>query len=131
MLDPLGPNGTLRYVPAVFDWRNDSEVKMPALLAPADAILLFDGIFLLRPELDGSWELTIWVDAAFDVTIARAKSRARDDGTSIDGLRERYRCRYVPGQMLYLHECRPRQRADLVVDNTDLANPRLLDQRTA
>lgn len=129
LLDPLGPNGCLRYVPAVFDWRTDSEVRVPVREAPPDSVLVLDGVFLLRPELDGSWDLTIWVDAAFDVTVARAETRARQDGSGVLGLRERYQRRYVPGQMLYLSEAQPSRRADLVVDNNDFANPRLLDQR--
>jgi uridine kinase len=34
--------------------------------------------------------------------------------------------RYVDGQRLYLAACAPRERATVVVDNTDLAAPKLL-----
>ena len=71
----------------MFDWRTDSEVEIPVQAALPEAVLLFEGVFLQRPELDGSWELTIWVEAEFDVTVARAEDRARKDGSGALGLR--------------------------------------------
>ena len=98
-------------------------------MARPESVMLFDGVFILRPELDGSWDLTIRVEASFDSTVSRAEHRARKNGVGMDGLRNRYEHRYVPGQVLYVNECRPRERADLVMDNNDLVNPRLIDRR--
>jgi uridine kinase len=41
-------------------------------------------------------------------------------------MRERYLSRYVPGESRYLDEVAPERLADLVVDNTDPARPRLV-----
>lgn len=60
LLEPLGPGGSLRYRRAIFDHRLDRPVEAPEELAPADAILLFDGIFLHRPELVDHWDLSIF-----------------------------------------------------------------------
>ena len=38
-------------------------------------------------------------------------------------LRNRYEQRYIPGQKLYLNECRPKEKADAVFDNTDIDHP--------
>ena len=48
LLEPLGPNGDLAYRSAVFDYRTDAPVAAPVQQAVPDAILLFDGVFLLR-----------------------------------------------------------------------------------
>lgn len=66
LLVPLGPQGSLRYRRAVFDFRSDSPVDEPSTEAPPDALLLFDGVFLSRPELDGYWDFRIFVDVYFD-----------------------------------------------------------------
>jgi uridine kinase len=50
LLVPLGPGGSRLYCPAVFNYRTDSEIPMRFETAPPDAILLFDGVFLLRPS---------------------------------------------------------------------------------
>jgi hypothetical protein len=46
LLDPLGP-GSRRYRTAVFDHRGDVPVESSPCLAPAGAVLLYDGVFLL------------------------------------------------------------------------------------
>jgi uridine kinase len=51
LLDPLGPGGDRRFRSATFDYRIDRRVDAPLQTAAADAILLFDGVFLQRSEL--------------------------------------------------------------------------------
>ena len=38
----------------------------------------------------------------------------------------RYYTRYIPGQRIYLDRCRPLEKADIVIDNRDLARPTFL-----
>ncbi|HEX8845992.1 MAG TPA: hypothetical protein VF791_15180 [Pyrinomonadaceae bacterium] len=125
LLAPLGPGGSRQYLRAVFDYRTDSEVRLPAQVAEEDAILLFDGVFLLRPELFEQWDFTIFVEAAFETTLGRAEQRDELLFGSIGEVRERYLKRYIPGQKLYMAESRPRERADVVVDNNDPQNPKV------
>ena len=75
LLDPLGPGGDRRFQQAVYDFATDTALSPPATTAPADAVLLFDGVFLLRPELIDRWDLRIFVSAAFEETLARARTR--------------------------------------------------------
>jgi uridine kinase len=128
LLAPLGLGGSRRYRPAVFDYRTDSEVRAAPRVAEASAVLLFDGVFLLRPELRGCWELTIFVDAPFDVTLGRAQQRDQAIFGDFGTVTRCYQDRYIPGQKLYLEACRPRQCADLVVENTDPGQPALYER---
>jgi uridine kinase len=129
LLDPLGPGGNRRYRRALFDWRSDAALDLPPETAPDDAVLLFDGIFLQRPELVEVWDLRIFLQVAFDEVLRRAVLR---DGAGPDdaaAIHERYHERYIPGQQLYLEAARPQERADILVDNNDPAAPRLIFQR--
>jgi uridine kinase len=87
-------------------------------------VLLFDGVFLQCPELADSWDFRIWVEAPFDVTVPRA---VRRDAAGHDerAVALKYRSRYVPGQIMYLKQCDPRDKADVVVDNSDFDHPDL------
>ena len=123
LLAPLGPSGSRQYVPAVFDYRTDSEVQIPIRAAEENAVLLFDGVFLLRPELREHWEFTVFVAAAFEVTLARAMELDLALFGSAEAVTERYEQRYIPGQELYFEECQPEERAKVVVDNNDARNP--------
>lgn len=126
LLDPLGPGGDRRYRVAAFDHRRNAPADAPWLVAPPDAVLLLDGIFLQRPELAGCFELTIFVDVPFAETLARGVRRDTPPTGDPAATRARWERRYIPGQRLYLSEARPRERADVVVDNRDPAHPRLI-----
>lgn len=126
LLAPLGPAGSRRYVSAVFDYRTDSEVQSPIRVAEVNSVLLLDGVFLLRPEVMGYWDFTIFVNATFETILARAEQRDAVLFGSVEEVRERYERRYIPGQKLYLDECRPRERAAVVLDNNDPLNPVIL-----
>jgi uridine kinase len=65
LLAPLGPGGSRWIKRAVFDYRNDSRVDLPEEEVRADAILLFDGVFLHCRELVSFWDATIYLDVPF------------------------------------------------------------------
>jgi uridine kinase len=119
LLHPLGPDGDRRYRRAVFDFRTDSPVDAPLEDAASDAVLLFDGVFLLIPDLRPYWDFSIFVRASFETTIARAEVRDRQLFGTAAQVRQRYEQRYVPGQRLYLAEAQPDRHASLVVDNDE------------
>ena len=123
LLVPLGAGGTRRYRRAVFDHAADSMVDAPLETADDSAVLLFDGIFVHRPELVSYWDFTIFLDVRFDVTVPRNALRF---GLSPSVVADDNR-RYVEGQKLYLEECRPWSQATMVVDNNDFENPRILE----
>ena len=126
LLQPLGPGGSLCYRRATFNYRVDSAVDSPIEQAPPNAFLLFDGVFLHRPELRLHWDITLFLDAPFEVTIARC---ARRDGGSPDVEAAENR-RYVEGQKLYFRECEPAHRATIVIRNDDLTSPAIRVDRS-
>jgi uridine kinase len=122
VLIPLGPGGNRRYRPAGHDLASDQVLQPPPSQAPAGAVVVVDGLFLHRAELDGAWELSIFLDVGFDETARRMGHR---DGSEPDPEHPSL-ARYVLAQRRYLASCRPRQHADIVIDNTALDAPVLL-----
>jgi uridine kinase len=123
LLDPLGPDGDRRYQDAVYDLDTDTAVSQPATTAPADAVLLLDGVFLLRPELIGRWDLSIFVSAAFEQTLDRARIRDLARLGSTAEVERRFRTRYIPAQKLYFGIARPADHADIIVHNDEPQRP--------
>jgi uridine kinase len=129
LLDPLGPGGSRRHSTATFDVRTDQPASSPFRVAPPHAVLVLDGVFLLRPELNDAWDLRIFLEVSFKEALRRAVTRDRALFGSARATRARYRQRYVPAQRRYLTTVQPRRIADLVIDNHDPAAPRLLTSR--
>jgi uridine kinase len=122
LLDPLGPNGDRRFQHTVYDHTADTVLSPPVSTAPADAILLFDGVFLMRPELIDRWDLRIFVSIALEKTVDRAVIRERQMSSQVD-VERRWRERYIPSQQLYFGTARPTEHADIIVHNDEPQQP--------
>jgi len=122
LLDPLGPGGSRRFKEAIYDRTTDAALHLPVRTAPADAVLLFDGVFLQRSELFDRWDLRIFVAVAAEETIARAVIRERRSASAV-AIERRWRERYIPSQQFYFAKDRPAENADIVVQNDDLQHP--------
>jgi uridine kinase len=126
LLEPLSPNGDRRYRTAVFDLQHDQPVERPWATAPQDAILVIDGIFLLRPCLMPYWDLTIYLNVDFTHSMARGIQRDAAFYGSMEAAEQRYLQRYIPGQQLYHQAAQPLDKADILIDNNDLEAPEFI-----
>ena len=114
--------GTTGFQLAAFDVVRDAPVESQWVTAPLDAVLVVDGVFLHRPELRDLWDWSIWLDVPFDVSYARMALRDGSDPDPDAPSNARYR----QGQEIYLREARPQEAASVIVDNADLAHPRIV-----
>lgn len=133
LLDPLRSGGGATYRTAVFDEPSDRPVDQPGQVASGRELLIFDGIFLCRPELTGYWDLLVFLDAKARVDLDRlghVMAEAPAGGTElVDHVLawvERID-RYAAGMRYYLDSAAPMMRADLVIDNNDLAQPVIVE----
>ncbi|MEV4279665.1 AAA family ATPase [Actinoplanes xinjiangensis] len=122
LLDPLGPGGDRRIRHAVYDRTADAVLSPPVVTVPAGAVLLFDGVFLMRPELIDRWDLRILVSTALEKTVDRAVLRESRVSSRAD-VERRWRERYLPAQRLYFTLARPADRADVIVHNDEPQRP--------
>src|SRR4028119_444553 len=61
LLRPLSPHGTRVFHTAAFDHRTDKAILSAEEYAEPNAVLIFDGIFLHRPELRAYWDFSIFL----------------------------------------------------------------------
>jgi uridine kinase len=115
VLDPLGPRGDRRIRREVFDHRTDAPANAPDEEIPMDAVVIVEGMFLHRDELVDRWDWSVFLDVPFTETARRMAER---DGSHPDPDHPSMR-RYVEGQRIYFASCQPRERAVLVLDNTN------------
>lgn len=125
LLIPLGPGGDRRYTTAIMEPSARAALESPIEVAADDAVLLADGAFLQRPELDAYWDLRVYVDVSFDVVLRRGIERDQQWMTSAAAAEQRYLNKYIPGERLYVDQLNPRDRAQVVIGNEDPASPTL------
>jgi uridine kinase len=131
LLRPLGPGGDRVHVTRVFDMQADRAIHVSPRTASRDAVLLLEGVFLLRPELREQFDYTVFLDAPFDVCLTRALARdTQATGDDAAAIRARYASRYWPAQRLYFAEVGPRELADLVIDHADPLAPSIARERS-
>ena len=91
--------------------------------APGDAVLIFEGVLLLRDEIAAAWDFSIFLAVSWDAVLARGLARDTHGGVDPEDLRLRYTQRYIPGQRLYVERYHPHRRATVVIDNEDPSAP--------
>ena len=120
LLDPFRAGGVIHT--GIHDVVADAPRSVSAGAPAPDAVLILDGIFLHRAELVDRWDLSIYLDVDVAVSIPRGAGRGfGDPDPSAPSNR-----RYVEGQRLYLAEADPAGRATIVVDATDIDQPRIV-----
>jgi uridine kinase len=126
LLRPLGESGSRLYRTEIYDRRTDLLVEAEQMEASADAILLFDGVFLLRPELVDAWDFRVFITVASEEIIRRARIRDAEMYGSPDDAERRFRARYLPSQRHYRGTVQPAELADVVLENDDPSRPVVL-----
>lgn len=120
VLDPLQPGGAGRIRLRHHDLVSDAFLDEPLVTVAPQDVVVVDGVFLQSSALADRWDLTVFLDAPFEVTVRRAIDRDESESRHArDAAELLARERYVPGQRLYLERHDPIGRADIVVDATD------------
>lgn len=116
LLNPLGPDGDLRYRTAIIDLDGDAPLNELPQAAGQRDVLIADGSFLQKPEVRPHWDIVIFLRTSF--AAAEERGVRRDSGAlgGEDLAREAFRTRYHAAQRRYLAECDPESSATMVID---------------
>ena len=127
----LGPLKSLeepvKLSTAKFDWKSDETVEPDKVLFQSGDILLFEGVFLQRPELVSYWDLKVFVDIPFELSLERGLNRDSHLLGGEEATRTKYQERYIPGQKIYFEKVNPKASADVVIDNSEPAKPGIME----
>jgi len=121
LIDPL-LSGNLIYKTKIFNVQKNQAISEEAKKAKPGSILILDGIFLHRSELNHFWHYSIFLKAPFSITIPRGAQR----GYGNPELSAPSNHRYIAGQKIYLKSCQPEKIASIVIDYSNLESPELI-----
>lgn len=125
--------GAAQVRTAAFDEPSDAAMNTVATVEPV-AVLVFDGLFLQRPELDGHWDVTIFLDADarrdrewLGFLLDDLPDHEVDRAATLDARLARARWpRYRDGWSTYVEAVQPAATATVVIDNNDFAVPAIV-----
>ena len=126
LLEPSGPGGSGRVALCGIDPLTQVDQSAVVATMPADGVLIVDGVFAFRPEIDACWDLRIWLEIDPELSVRRGIERDAETEVDSGTVEVLHRDRYLASELLYLDEVDPRVLADVVVDNTEIDRPRLL-----
>ena len=115
VLDPLGPCGSMQWLPGLRDPRTDRPLRRPAVPAPPGTVAVVDGLFLGRWDVADAVDLRVFLDVS---PAARARRVPADE-----------RARVLPAWERYLEWCDPAASAAFVVRHDRPSHPALLAER--
>jgi uridine kinase len=126
LLEPSGPTGSGVVALCSIDPLTQRDHAATTVGIRVDGVLIVDGVFAQRPELDAYWDLRIWLDVDLEDSLARGARRDASLEGSDEAAEALHRSRYLPAEMLYIAECDPASKADIVIDNREFSEPRVL-----
>ena len=105
VLEPLAAGRSARY--QRWDWPTDSGAEWIAV--PPGVPVLVEGVSSTDVRLPVPWDVTLWVEAPYEVRLARGVAR---DG---EGMREQWVHAWMPSEDAYEAAQRPQDRVDAIV----------------
>lgn len=127
-------NGATEVLTSAFDEPTDTSAECVVEVDP-QAVLVFDGLFLHRPEFAPLWDVSVYLDANerrdaawMSFLFGELPSGSIERAAELDRRLELARWpRYRSGWRAYVDDVAPSRRATFVIDNNDLARPLLVD----
>ena len=125
LLQPAGRYGSGQCVLCSIDPVTQMDHSSIMTVAETDAILIVDGQFACRPEINDHWDFRVWLDVDPETSYRRGAARnAQWLGSQAEVLQ---RLRYMAADELYCAGVRPQDLADVRIDNRTFDLPYFMD----
>lgn len=124
ILNPIVENKNLKGKIKTLNLMSDAYDMERSFDIDEETVVLFEGVFIYREELNGYFDYRILIKVPFEES--RRRGEIRDVPLyGMDVLRK-YDEKYLPAQKKYFEEIDPENISDLVIDNSDWNNPKIL-----
>jgi uridine kinase len=126
LLKPVITDGILNKELLLLDIEKNEFINRKRFVVDEDTIILFEGVLLYREPLNQYFDFQIFIDVSYDEVLKRAVKR--DVGLFGDTVIEKYKNKYIPIQKLYIERNSPKDTSDIIIDNNDYCNPKIIKQ---
>jgi phosphoglycolate phosphatase-like HAD superfamily hydrolase/uridine kinase len=120
LLAPLQKKRPVTLKLKTLNWETDRYENKRGYTINQDTIVIFEGVFLFRKELAPYIDYKIFLDIPFEESKKRAILR------DPQAIVSKYDVKYLPAQVKYTQDYPPPRTADIIIDNTNVEQPRLV-----
>ncbi|OOQ92813.1 AAA family ATPase [Bacillus cereus] len=123
LLKPLGPSGNLQYETISHNLITDVSVHNEPLVTLSNMVLIVDGTFLLKKDIEHLFDYKIFVDTDFEIARKRGAKRETEAFGSYEEAEKMFLNRYHAACKMYIDEHNPKECADVVFQNNNFDEP--------
>ncbi|MED1284177.1 AAA family ATPase [Bacillus mycoides] len=123
LLKPLGPNGNLQYETISHNLITDMPVHNTPLVASPTMVLIVDGTFLLKKEIEYLFDYKIFVDTDFETARNRGAERETEAFGGYEEAEKMFINRYHAACKMYIDEHNPKECANVIFQNSNFDDP--------
>ncbi|MFC0604147.1 hypothetical protein [Winogradskyella pulchriflava] len=119
------------YTIATHNLETDEYLNLEPIALENNTVLITDGAYLFKPNYRNYWDLKIYLKTSFEIAMKRGIERDKNSLGGIELTREKYEKRYHKSSRIYLNENKPEKIADIIIDNSDFNNLKIIKNTTA
>lgn len=123
ILSKIKENNSIDIELSLVDLESDTRTNKNRYKIEKETIVIIEGVLLYRHPIENYFDYKIYLDIEFEEVLRRAEIRDVPI-YGIDFL-QRYKRKYIPIQLWYIENCMPKQKSDIVIDNTDYYFPKI------
>jgi uridine kinase len=110
------------FIEKIHDLETDELLYLEPIKLRPTSVLLTDGAYLFKDIFLPYWDLKIYLKNDFQVALQRGIERDAAIFGDVEQAKEKYKNRYHLASAMYIHECAPETKADIIINNTDFEN---------
>ena len=104
---------------ASHDLNTDKYLNLEPVEITNNTIIITDGAYLFKPNYREHWDLKIYLKTDFQTALVRGMNRDAELLGGEKAAREKFDNRYHKASKIYIHENKPEEQADIIIDNTE------------
>jgi uridine kinase len=118
------------YTIATHNLETDEYLNLEPIKLENNSILITDGAYLFKANYRSHWDLKIYLKTSFEIAMKRGIERDKDSLGGVELAKEKYEKRYHESSRMYLTENEPEKIADIIIDNSDFNNLKVIKNIT-
>lgn len=124
LLRPIKKNKFLQEKLTLLNLQTDKYDIVKNYSVDKDTLVILEGVFIFREEIEPYLDYKVFIE--IPIELCKERALQRDVPLYGEDILKKYDTKYIPTQKYYLEKFPPRKYADIIIENSDWNNPRVI-----